>query len=121
MKLLLDEHYPRAIAEQLRARGHDVSSVQERRELRGQGDEAIFAVAAEEHRSLLTEDVADLLPLATRALAAGADHYGLLLTSPHGLPRTRVNIGTFVRVLHAFLEQHVREDALLNQVQWLSP
>jgi predicted nuclease of predicted toxin-antitoxin system len=121
LRLLLDEHYPKAIAEQLRARGHDVTSVQERRELSGLSDAEILAFAAAEQRALLTEDVADLLPLATRIVAAGESHFGLLVTSPRSLPRTRANIGTFVRVLDRFLEQHVRDNALLDQIRWLRP
>ncbi len=45
MKLLLDEMWPLAIAVELRRRGHDVTAVAERLDLRGQPDEVIFATA----------------------------------------------------------------------------
>lgn len=38
MRLLLNEHYRREIAQQLRARGHDVVAVDERDDLRGLTD-----------------------------------------------------------------------------------
>jgi len=47
MRLLLDEMYPPVVAEQLRARGHDVVSVHdpEYRWLEGAPDEEVFAAA----------------------------------------------------------------------------
>ncbi|HLI60642.1 MAG TPA: DUF5615 family PIN-like protein [Solirubrobacteraceae bacterium] len=52
MKLLFDEMNAPAIAEQLRARGHDVASVHdpELRSLEGEPDEAIWARAIADKR-----------------------------------------------------------------------
>lgn len=82
MRILLDEMYPPAIAEQLRARGHDVEAVTERSELRALPDEEIFAVAQDEHRAVVTENVVDFLPIADRREARGTPHHGLILVDP---------------------------------------
>ena len=57
MKLLLDEMYAPAIAEQLRARGHDVASVHDAayRALEGEPDEDVWAAALTDDRALVSE------------------------------------------------------------------
>ena len=64
MKLLLDEMYAATVAEQLRARGHDVVSVHdpEHRRLEGALDEEVFATAVAEERALVTGERARLPP-----------------------------------------------------------
>ena len=59
MKLLLDEMYPATLAEQLRARGHDVVSIHDPdyRRLEGAPDAEVFAAAVAETRVLVTENV----------------------------------------------------------------
>lgn len=121
MKLLLDEHYPKEIAEQLRKHGHEVDSVQERAELLSLADPDLLLLMSEERRAIMTEDVADFMPLIREALAAERDHYGLVITSPRRFQRRRENIGLFVRSLEWFLRSRPAEDALLNQVHWLEP
>ena len=61
MRLLLDEMYPATLAEQLRARGHDVVSVHDAdyHHLEGVPDAEVFAAAIADDRALLTENVAD--------------------------------------------------------------
>src|SRR6476646_9414191 len=59
LRLLLDEMYPASLAEQLRLRGHDVSAVTERPELRSLPDADVFAVAQQEGRAVMTENIAD--------------------------------------------------------------
>lgn len=72
MRLLLDEMYPAALADQLRNRGHDVSAVTERREFRSLPDADLFAVAQQERRALVTENIADFIPI-----VVGADERGV--------------------------------------------
>ena len=57
-KLLLDEMYAPAIAEQLRARGHDVATVHDPayRALEGEPDEEVWAAAIADHRALVSEN-----------------------------------------------------------------
>lgn len=103
MKLLLDEMYPYSIAEQLRSRGHDVMAVGERAALRGASDRDVFAVAQQEERALVTDDVG-FRSIESELRARGESHRGLILTSnrrfPRGRPRTP---GALVRALDRFL------------------
>ncbi len=119
MKLLLDEHYSPEIARQLRTRGHDVVAVAERADLVGLGGDELLRRMARERRAIMTNNVKDFLPLATRAAVAADDHYGLLLTSDRSMPRRSDAIGRFTEALDAFLQRHQGEDAYRNQVQWL--
>ena len=87
MKLLLDEMYARAVAEQLRARGHDVVAVTEVDERRGQPDPEIFAWAQAEERAVVTDNVADYMPIHGEHVGAGRPHHGLVLTHDKRFPR----------------------------------
>ena len=119
MRLLLDEHYPRAIAEVLRKKGHDVAAVQEQGQLLDKKDADLFALAARDRTAFLTEDVADFMPLLRQATSAGLDHFGLVISSAHSLPRTKKNIGRFVQVLDVLMRAHPDEAGLRNRVCWI--
>jgi hypothetical protein len=119
LRLALDELYTRAIAEELRVRGHDVVSVQERTEWRGLADSALFPLVAADRRALVTENWGDFQRELERAATVGLDHYGVVFTSRRRLPRSRDTIGLFVRVLEDFLVRHPTDDALLNSSRWL--
>jgi len=119
VKLLLDEHYSRRIAEELRAAGHDVESVQERHDLRGLDDRALLAQAAADGRALMTENVGDFMPLIREAAAAGDRHMGVIFTSPRSLPRSTGTIGVYVERIDELLRDRPAEDALAEQVYWL--
>lgn len=56
MKIKLDENMPAILAEQLRHLGHDVHTVPEEF-LAGQSDPTIWAVAQDEQRFLITQDL----------------------------------------------------------------
>jgi hypothetical protein len=120
LRLLLDEHYTRDIAEQLRDRGHDVVAVTERADVTALGDTELFSLMASERRAIVTENVGDFMPLFNAAAAAGDDHFGLVFTSPTRMPRSKATIGQYVRALDEFLLARRSEDALLNQTHWLS-
>jgi len=102
LKLLLDEMYPYSIAEQLRARGHDVVAIGEQAALRGTPDRQVFALAQEEGRTLVTDDVG-FRSIESEHRARGEAHHGLVFTSnrrfPRGQPRT---VGRLVRALDQF-------------------
>jgi len=89
VRLLLDEMYARAVADQLRARGHDVVSVHdpEYRRLEGAPGEEIFAAALAEGRAIVTENVPDFRRLESDALARGGAHGTLVFTSNRQFPR----------------------------------
>ena len=59
MRLLLDELFPAAVAQQLRTRGHDVVSIHDPvyRRLEGAPDAEVFATAVAEERVVVTENV----------------------------------------------------------------
>jgi nucleoside-diphosphate-sugar epimerase len=103
LRLLLDEMYPHAIAEQLRARGHDVVAVTERPDLRGRSDRDLFAVAIEERFVFVTDDIG-FRTLDAERRARGETHPGLIFSSnrrfPRGQPRT---VAKLVRALDGFL------------------
>lgn len=120
MRLLLDEHYSPIIARELRARGHDVDSVSARDDLRGLGDRDLWARATGERRALMTENVADFMPLVREAAAGGESHFGVIFTSSRSLPRGLGAVGVYVRVLDAFLRERPAENALADRAHWLS-
>lgn len=108
MKLLLDEMYPPVVADQLRARGHDVVSVHdsEYRYLEGAPDEEVFAAALAERRALVTENVPDFRRLEANVLARGEAHATLVFTSNRQFPRGEPGtIGRLVEALHALLSE----------------
>ncbi|MEK6275821.1 MAG: DUF5615 family PIN-like protein [Actinomycetota bacterium] len=119
MRLLLDEHYSPKIAAELRKRGHDVVSAQERNDLRGLGDREFWAFASAEGRALMTENVADFMPLVREAAAEGTRHSGAVFTSPRSLPRGPRTIGLYVKLLGSLLRDRPADDALADQVWWL--
>jgi len=104
VKLLIDEMYPAVIAEQVRRRGHDATAVTERHELRALSDGAIFRLCQQERRAVVTENVADFIPLADDADQRGEPHHGLVLVDPAKYPRgNRRTIGRLVTALDGLL------------------
>lgn len=89
MRLLLDEMYAPTIAEQLRARGHDVASVHdpEYRVLEGEPDEDVWASAIASDRALVSENVRDFRRIEADALARGGPTARLIFTTDRQFPR----------------------------------
>jgi predicted nuclease of predicted toxin-antitoxin system len=106
MRLLLDEMYAPSVAEQLRARGHDVASVHDPqyRALEGVPDEAVWATAIADDRALLSENVRDFRRIEADALARGEPAARLILTTDRQFPRgDPATIGSLVLALDALL------------------
>jgi predicted oxidoreductase len=118
MKLALDHHYPTAIAEQLRCSGHDAVAAVERHWHR-EPDEALLALCATEQRTLVTNNVGDFMTIIRAWAVQGRSHAGLIFTSDASLPRTRATIGTYVKLLDAFLDDHPTSDGFVDRVHWL--
>lgn len=112
MRLLLDEMYPHAIAEQLRNQDHDVDAVTLRAELRALPDPEIFATAQREMRAVVTENIADFSDIADGYDRRGDAHHGLVLVDPgkyqRGNPRT---VGRLVTHLDRLLRKHPEDEA----------
>lgn len=87
--LLLDEMFSDAIAQQLRAKGHDVVSVVAYPALVGLPDDQILAYATTEGRALVTANIKDFMPLDSHYRAAGQAHPGLILVSTKTFPQDR--------------------------------
>ena len=109
MKLLLDEMYWPALAEQLVARGHDVVAANTHAHLSGIPDEDVFAAAQLEQRAVVTENVGDFIPIVQSYAAARTAHHGLVLVPPSAYPRDRahkeVTLGALVTALDTLLQQ----------------
>ena len=106
MKLLLDEMYAPAIAEQLRARGHDVASVHDAayRVLEGEPDEKVWATAIADERALVSENVQDFSRLDADALVHEQPGARLIFTTDRQFPRgDPATIGRLVTALDALL------------------
>lgn len=116
---MLDEMYSHAIAEQLRARGHDADAVVERTELRALADADLFALAQSERRTVVTEDIGDLSNIANAYDQRGQAHHGLVLVDPNRYPRgSPGTIGRMVAALDRLLGEHP-EDTPTSLRHWL--
>lgn len=120
MKLLLDEQFPPDIARRLRERDLDVVAVCERPDLISAEDETLLALSAAERRALLTNNVRDFVPIATRWAGDGRTHYGLLLVTDRTLKRSCNTIGAYASALEKFMRAHPAEGALCDQIRWLT-
>ncbi len=119
MKLLLDEMYPTALAEQLRARGYDAVSIHDAEycRLAGRPDADVFAAALSEERVVVTEDIARFLQLEAAMLAQAGASPGPIFTTNHRFPRSNpATLGRLVRALDALLER----DPLLTSSLFLT-
>ena len=121
MKVCLDEHYSPRIAEELRHRGYDVDAVKERPDLRELGDPELWARMTQERRTLLTENVADFMPLVKQAALIGEVHSGVIFSSPRSMPRSAASIGMFVEALTELLRDNPHDGAFDDRVEWLHP
>lgn len=123
MKLLLDEMHAPEVAARLRARGHDVVAVKERRELTALPDRELLRMATSGGRVLVTENVKDFAGLHTLMAAAGEYHAGLVFTHPRRFPRhVRNHITTLTNALAGFLASESRLlDGVDSFVWWLQP
>jgi len=105
--LLLDEMLSGAIAEQLRAKGHDVIAVVADHALIGLPDDQILAHATDMGRALVTANIKDFMPLDARYRAADQNqtHAGLILVSAKTFPLDRNFTVAITAALSAFLDQ----------------
>ncbi len=103
VKLLLDEMYGAAVAEELRVRGHDATAVVEQLELRGQDDLSLLRWAVGHERVVVSENVADFARLHGELLAEEATHPGIVLVRSRRYPRSTDGRMRIVEALDEFL------------------
>ncbi|MDR0417385.1 MAG: DUF5615 family PIN-like protein [Propionibacteriaceae bacterium] len=116
-RLLLDEHFRAGVAERLRAFGHDAVAVQEQPDWCGASDAELFDYAAAEGRRIVTENVADFIPLLRQAVEAGRPAAPLLLTTSRRFPRHKAATGQLTAALAAWLD---RSDHPRPTEDWLT-
>jgi hypothetical protein len=113
--LLLDEMLSDDIAQQLRAKGYDVTSVVADPALVGLPDDQVLAYATTEGRALVTANIKDFVPLDGRYRAAGQSHAGLILVSTKAFPQSR----GFPSAIIASLAMLLRDTAKIQSGQVL--
>jgi predicted nuclease of predicted toxin-antitoxin system len=118
LKLLLDEHFPRRLAEVLRDRGHDVVAVTESQDLRGLADAELFAHASVERRALVTQNVADFSVLLQEAALTETEHFGVIFV-PRRVWSSIRDLQPFADLLDGFLAERPAEDALRDTAAWI--
>lgn len=117
MKLLLDEMISAVIAEQLRARGHDVEAVSERAALRGMTDDELFAYAQTAQRSMVTYNRDDFLELDRRVRSQGQTHDGVVILNPKRFPQGTASVGALVTSLDTLLADGSPYETFIHWLQ----
>ena len=117
MRLLLNEMWSPAIAEQLRARGFDVVSACELAwagRYRSLEDDVVFARAQRDRRTIVTDNVEDYLLLHLGLEARNETHHGVLYAlRPHfDRSQPELVIGRMVQALEGFLRDHPGDEPL---------
>jgi hypothetical protein len=115
--LLLDEMFSDTIAQQLRAKGHDVLAVVADPSLVSLPDDQVLSRAAATGRALVTANIKDFMPLDARHRAAGQTHAGLILVSAKTFPQNRSFTSAITNALAALLDE--REQIQAGQVTFL--
>jgi hypothetical protein len=118
LRLLLDEHFPRRVAVELRSRGFDVVAVTERDDLRGIPDAELFAAARRDRRAIVTQDFADFSSLLREGAVSETDHFGVIFV-PKSLWSSIRDLDTLVEALDRFLDARPADDALAGGAAWL--
>lgn len=119
MRLLLDEHVDKAIAEALRAQGFDVVAVTEDPTLVKLSDDALLVRALEDRRAVLTYDVVDFRRAAVDRLSSEEHHHGIVLVTRRRFPHGKRHAGALIAALRRLLEEMPAEDALVDREWWL--
>jgi hypothetical protein len=102
-RLLLDEMFPRAMADQLNAMGHDVRAVVADPEFVGLPDEDVLIGATEAGRALVTANIKDFMPIDARYRASSRSHAGLVMVNSKTFPQHRGHVIAVISALDALL------------------
>ncbi len=112
--LLLDEMFSDTIAEQLRAKGHDVIAVVADPALVSLPDDQILSHATASGRALVTANIKDFMPLDSQYRAAGHAHAGLILVSTKTFAQDRSYTSAVTTALAALLDKgEIQQDQVI--------
>jgi len=121
LRLLLDEHFDYAIAEELRRGGVDAVAVKEERpDLEATDDDVVLRAATAESRVVVTNNVRDYAPLVEDFGLRGEIQFGVLFTDDETFPRSAEGIGLLVRSLATFVAGK-EDDWLVDSCMYLPP
>jgi hypothetical protein len=101
--LVLDEHYSPVVAAELRRRGHDVTAASASPLLVRRSDAELFRYAAQAHRRIVTENVADFRLLQAAALTEGQPAGTVLYVAARRYPRRGRCLGKLIEALDSWL------------------
>jgi hypothetical protein len=113
LKLLLDEMYPPALAQALRAEAIYATTTIELG-MTGTPDIDVFAYAIAEKYAVLTEHVADFVAIAAQHSTAGGHHSGLLIALSSRFSRRASGHGAIVKAIQAH-----QAEALTDRIIYL--
>jgi Domain of unknown function (DUF5615) len=102
-RLLLDEMFPRAMADHLNTKGHDVRAVVADSEFVGLPDEEVLVGATEAGRALVSANIKDFMPIDARYRADGRSHASLVMVSSKTFPQRTGYVIAFASALDALL------------------
>lgn len=117
LRVLLDEHYPGWLADELCEVGVDAQAVIVREDLRGASDTAVLQTATSEGRIVVTEDVNTF----AIAIEAVPDHSGVIFCHHARFPRTRPGLARLRKSLTMFAEERPAGRESPGFVWWLAP
>lgn len=118
MRLLLDEHFSKLIAERLRGRGHDVLTVGEAG-LAGATDERVLASAVRDGRAVVTNNIRDFRTLHADSLKTRSAHCGIVLVRTSKFSLRRDELGPLVGALSRLHTGSPADDALQDVEHFL--
>ena len=95
--------FPKAMAEQLCAKGHDVRAVVATPGFAGLPDEEILIGASEAGRALVTANIKDFMPIDARYRATGRTHAGIVMVSTKTFPQNRGYVAAVTTALNSLL------------------
>lgn len=108
MKLLLDEMYPAALADGLKAVGIEATTAAALR-LAGSSDPEVFSAAVAGGYAVLTENVADFTPIAAQHSTAGGHHHGLLIALSSRFSRRPAGAKPLIAAIQAIAHQQLND------------
>ncbi len=108
MKLILDEMYPPALADGLKAVGIDAVTVADLR-LGGSSDAEIFGAAVASGRTVLTENVGDFTRITADHSTAGHRHPGVLIALSSRFSRRPAGIPRLIAAIQAVADEQLED------------